>query len=82
MTKPNPDDRSNNVERLQSAIENTRENIREAEETLQFSSSQADSAAIKAKNERRLNSISGMEAEIEDEKQARKNGYQSNQSFE
>ncbi len=82
MTKPNPDDRSNNVERLQSAIENTRENIREAEETLQFSSSQADSAAIQAKNERRLNSISGMEAEIEDEKQARKNGYQSNQSFE
>ena len=81
MTKPNPDDRSNNVERLQSAIENTRENIREAEETLQFSS-EADSAAIQAKNERRLNSISGMEAEIEDEKQARKNGYQSDQQFE
>ena len=82
MTKPNPDDRSNNVERLQTAIENTRENIREANETLEFSSSEADNAAIQAKNERRLNSISGMEAEIEDEKQARKNGYQSDQQFE
>ena len=29
-----------------------------------------------------MNSISGMEAEIEDEKQARKNGYQSDQQFE
>lgn len=74
MNKPNPDDRSNNVERLQTAIKNTRENIREANETLEFSS-ETDRAAIQAKNERRLESIAGMEAEIEDEKQARKNGY-------
>lgn len=76
MTKPNPDDRSDNVEKLQSAIENTRENIREANETIQFSS-EADHTAIQEKNERRMNSIAGMEAEIEDEKKARKNGFQS-----
>ena len=39
------------------------------------------SAAIQAKNERRMNSIAGMEAEIEDEKQARKNGYQDDKSI-
>ena len=80
MTKPNPDDRSNNVERLQTAIKNTRENIREANETLEFSS-ETDRAAIQAKNERRLESIAGMEAEIEDEKQARKNGYSDGNQF-
>lgn len=80
MTKPNPDDRSNNVERLQTAIKNTRENIREANETLEFSS-ETDRAAIQAKNERRLESIAGMEAEIEDEKQARKNGYNGSNQF-
>lgn len=75
MNKPNPDDRSDNVEKLQTAIKNTRENIREANESMQFSSD-ADNAAIQAKNERRMESIAGMEAEIEDEKQDRKNGFQ------
>ena len=75
MNKPNPDDRSDNVEKLQTAIENTRENIKEANEATQFSS-EADNAAIQAKNERRLSSIAGMEAEIADEQQARKNGFQ------
>ena len=80
MTRPNPDDRSDNVEKLQTAIQNTRENIQKANETIQFSSA-ADTAAIQAKNERRLESIAGMEAEIEDEKQARKNGFQSENEF-
>ncbi len=81
MTKPNPDDRSNNVERLQKAIKNTRENIREANETMEFSS-EFDRAAIEAKNERRMESIEGMKAEIKDEKQARKNGYQDENQYE
>lgn len=75
MNKPNPDDRSDNVEKLQTAIKNTRENIQEANESMQCSSD-ADNAAIQAKNERRMESIAGMEAEIEDEKQARKNSFQ------
>ena len=49
MTKPNPDDRSNNVERLQTAIENTRENIREANETLEFSSQRLTTLPFKQK---------------------------------
>lgn len=78
MSKPNPDDRSDNVEKLRTAIKNTRENMEDATESLKFSSG-ADRDAIQAKNERRLESIAGMEAEIEDEKQARKNGDLSDQ---
>lgn len=80
MNKPNPDNRSDNVEKLQTAIENTRENIREANEATQFSS-EVDNVNIQEKNERRLNSIAGMEAEIADEQQARKKGFQDGNNF-
>lgn len=36
--KPNPDDRSDNVEKLQKMVHNTIENIEAAEETMGFSS--------------------------------------------
>ena len=45
-------------------------------------SSEFDRAAIQAKNERRMESIDGMKAEIKDEKQARKNGYQDENQYE
>lgn len=76
MTKPNPDNRADNVEKLQTAIKNTKENIREANESMEFSDS-TQQAAIQAKNERREESIAGMEAEIKDEQADRRNGYQS-----
>jgi len=81
MTKPNPDNRADNVEKLQTAIENTRENIQAANEAIECSSS-ADIEAIQAKNERRMESIHSMEAEIEDEQAARKNGYKSSNQFQ
>lgn len=73
--EPKPDDRSNNVERLADMIENTKENINEAEESLRFAEGE-QREQIEAKNERRRESIKGMESEMEDERQARKNGYQ------
>lgn len=72
--KPNPDDRSDNVEKLQTMVQNTIENMREAEESLEFANEQ-DRSRITAKNERRKDSIDAMRAEIEDESQARENGY-------
>lgn len=73
--KPKPDDRSDNVERLQDMVQNTIENIEAAHETMQFASPE-ERAQIEAKNKRREESIAGMREEIKDEAAARENGYQ------
>lgn len=73
--KPNPDDRSDNVEKLQTMVQNTMENMQEAEETLEFSNAE-ERAKIEAKNERRKESLNSLRSEIEDESQARQNGFQ------
>ncbi|ANB60055.1 small acid-soluble spore protein Tlp [Anoxybacteroides amylolyticum] len=72
--RPNPDDRSDNVEKLQDMVQNTIENIEKAEETMQFSSPE-EREKIKAKNERREEAIAAMREEIKDEARARENGY-------
>jgi small acid-soluble spore protein (thioredoxin-like protein) len=64
--KPNPDNRSDNVEKLQDMVQNTIENFEEAEDTLQFASND-EREQIKAKNERRAESIESMRKEIQDE---------------
>ena len=73
--QPKPDDRSDNVEKLQSMVQNTIENIEESHETLAHTSSE-ERARIEAKNHRREESIEAMRAEIKDEADARENGYQ------
>ncbi|WP_034300840.1 small acid-soluble spore protein Tlp [Bacillus cihuensis] len=73
--KHNPDDRSDNVEKLEDMIQNTMENIEAAEETLEFASGD-ERNAIKEKNQRRQESIESFKNEIQDEKQARENGYE------
>lgn len=70
--KPNPDDRSDNVEKLQEMVHNTIENMEAAEETMQFAN-EKDRAEIAAKNDRRRESIEGMRAEIKDEYRAQQN---------
>lgn len=69
--KVNPDDRSDNAEKLQEMVQNTIENIHEAKEAAEFSNEQ-DRAAIEAKNERRMESIKGMQEEIKEESSYRK----------
>ena len=73
--QPNPDDRSDNVEKLQDMVQNTIENIEEAEESMEFAS--GDKQRIKEKNERREQSIEAFRNEIQDESAARQNGYRS-----
>jgi small acid-soluble spore protein (thioredoxin-like protein) len=68
--KPNPDDRSDNVEKLQQMIANTDDNIRKAEDTLDNLSGD-DRAQVEAKNERRRESIDAFRSEIQDENSVR-----------
>lgn len=67
---PKPDDRSDNVEKLQDMIHDTIENYREAENYLKLHAdelSEEEIARIKEKNNHRLESIRGMRDEIIDE---------------
>ncbi len=75
MTKhqPKPDNRNDNVEKLQDMVQNTIENIEESHETMQFATAE-ERVAIEAKNQRREESIEAMRNEIRDEAQARENG--------
>lgn len=64
--RPKPDDRSDNVEKLQKMVHNTIENMEAAEESMQFAEGE-HKAQIERKNERRRESIEGMREEIKDE---------------
>ncbi|MCR6786395.1 MULTISPECIES: small acid-soluble spore protein Tlp [Bacillus cereus group] len=63
---PNPDNRSDNAEKLQEMVQNTVDNFNEAKETTELSN-EKDRAAIEAKNQRRLESIDSLKSEIKDE---------------
>lgn len=71
---PKPDDRSDNVEKLQSIIVHTIENMQEAEAAMEHGS-EKDVADIEAKNERRREALDALRSEVKDEAQARQNGY-------
>ena len=68
-----PDNRADNVEKIQDAVQNTIENYREAEDYLADNAddiSSEEAANIRNKNENREQSIQGMREEIKDEAQA------------
>lgn len=65
-----PDDRSDNVEKLQNAIEATMQNVRQSEDFLKAHADEmhaGDRSDIEAKNRRREEAIEGFRAEIKDE---------------
>lgn len=65
--KPNPDDRSDNVEKLQNMIENTIQNMEAAEESMELTDSDTQRRQIEEKNQRRQESIESFRSEIKDE---------------
>ncbi|WP_186577360.1 small acid-soluble spore protein Tlp [Aquibacillus kalidii] len=65
-SKPNPDDRSDNVEKLQNMVQDTIENIEAAHDTMRYASGE-EKEQIKNKNARREESIQAMREEIKDE---------------
>lgn len=73
---PKPDDRSDNVEKLQDMVKNTKDNMEAAEELMAYTNGR-EKEAIKKKNARREESLEGFRKEILDEENARKNGYSS-----
>jgi small acid-soluble spore protein (thioredoxin-like protein) len=65
-----PDDRSDNVEKLQQMVQNTMENIRESRDYIQAHADEMTAeqkAQMEAKNQRREESMEGFRAEINDE---------------
>lgn len=66
--KPKPDDRSDNVEKLQDMVQDTIQNLEESHETMRHGSD-GDKEQIKSKNKRREEAIEGMRDEIKDEHQ-------------
>ncbi|MBM7607152.1 small acid-soluble spore protein (thioredoxin-like protein) [Lysinibacillus composti] len=70
--RPNPDNRSDNVEKLQAMVHNTLENIEAAEETAALAGPE-ERQKIKAKNEKRKQSLNGFREEIKDEASKRQN---------
>ncbi|MEJ8547955.1 small acid-soluble spore protein Tlp [Brevibacillus borstelensis] len=65
-----PDNRSDNVEKLQEMIQNSMENIRETRDYLNVHGdeiSAEEKAGLEQKNERREESIEGFRSEIKDE---------------
>ncbi|SES26157.1 small acid-soluble spore protein Tlp [Psychrobacillus sp. OK032] len=71
---PKPDDRSDNVEKLQDMVKNTKDNMEAAEELMGYTNGR-EREALKQKNERREESLEAFRKEIVDEENARKNGY-------
>ncbi|WP_101843982.1 small acid-soluble spore protein Tlp [Halobacillus sp. Marseille-P3879] len=64
--KPNPDNREDNVEKLQEAVQNTIENIEASHETMNMANDK-DRSQIERKNKKREQALEGMRQEIKDE---------------
>lgn len=73
--KPKPDDRRDNVEKIQYNIDKTIQNYELAEEMIAKTDDEKTKKELKEKNKRRLQSLESMRKEIRDEAIAREKGY-------
>ena len=71
MNRPNPDNRDDNVERIQKSIDMTIRNMEAAEEMIMKTSDDKMKKTLAAKNERRRDALEAMRREIRDEAEAR-----------
>lgn len=65
--KPKPDDRRDNVNKIQYNIDNTIKNFRLAEDMIALTDDEKTKRDLEQKNKRRLESLEGMKEEIKDE---------------
>lgn len=72
---PKPDDRTDNVDRIQKNIDNTIANYRETKDLIKNVENSKDRQDLIAKNQRREQAVKGMREEIRDEAIDKKNGY-------
>ncbi|NLJ58165.1 MAG: small acid-soluble spore protein Tlp [Tissierellia bacterium] len=75
MNKPKPDDRRDNVERIQSNIDNTIRNYRETKDAIKLAENEKQRLELEQKNKRREHALKGMRREIREEAIDRKNNY-------
>lgn len=75
--KQNPDDRRDNVDRIQRNIDMTVDNIRRANDVIVETSDKRLKQSLTNKNERREHALEGMRREIKDEAKAAINEYKS-----
>ncbi|GAA0122354.1 MULTISPECIES: small acid-soluble spore protein Tlp [Clostridium] len=73
--KNKPDDRRDNVDRIQQNISNTIENIHLANEMIEETSDENTKETLIEKNRRREKALDSMRSEIKDEAMAKENGY-------
>ena len=73
--KAKPDDRRDNVDKIQFNIDNTIENYREAKNMIEITDDEKSKKALLEKNKRRRESLENMRKEIRDEAIAKKNNY-------
>lgn len=71
--RPNPDNREDNVEKIQKSIDMTIHNMEAAEEMIAQTPDENMQEALLEKNERRRQALDGMRSEIRDEAKARQN---------
>jgi small acid-soluble spore protein (thioredoxin-like protein) len=70
-SRPNPDNREDNVERIQHNIDMTIHNMEAAEEMISKTPDKNMKETLTGKNERRRQALDGMRSEIKDEAKAR-----------
>lgn len=75
--KSKPDDRRDNVEKIQKNINSTIRNMELADEMIDETSDPKTRQALSDKNKRRKQSLDSMRSEIRDEAQDREKGYHS-----
>ncbi|MBS5822690.1 MAG: small acid-soluble spore protein Tlp [Clostridium argentinense] len=73
--KNKPDDRRDNVDRIQQNISNTIENIHLANEMIEETSDENTKETLIEKNRRREKALDSMRSEIKDKAMAKENGY-------
>lgn len=73
--KSKPDDRSDNVDKIQCSIDNTIENIQLTEDAIEMATNEKTKKELKDKNARREEALNSMRLEIRDEATDKKNGY-------
>lgn len=73
--KPNPDDRRDNVKKIQSNINCTLKNISEAEDMIKATENCNMKADLESKNTRRKEALNSMIEEIKEEANAKENNY-------
>jgi small acid-soluble spore protein (thioredoxin-like protein) len=73
--KNKPDDRRDNVDKIQYNIDKTIKNCELADEMISITDDEKTKKALSGKNERREEALNSMTKEIKDEAIDKKNGY-------